>query len=312
MTTATADAFAQALAARAAEAEAALEVLLPHEAGNGGRVAAAMRYAALGGGKRLRAFLTLEAAAVCGGDLGRAARAAASIECAHAYSLVHDDLPAMDDDDLRRGQPTAHRAFDEATAILAGDALQTTAFEILLSPETHPDAGVRCALALELARAIGADGMVGGQMIDIQAEARSPEAKAAALADPETALAHVAHLQALKTGRLIVLATRAGGLIAQAAPGALSALSRYADRLGLAFQIADDLLDVEGSERAAGKRLGKDAAAGKATFVEVLGVEGARAAAAERVSEAKSALAPFGDAATFLRGAADFVVARSR
>ena len=299
-------AFAERLAARAAQTEAALDRLLPKQDGAAGRVAAAMRYAALGGGKRLRAFLTLECAALFSAPEACAERAAAALECVHAYSLAHDDLPAMDDDDLRRGRPTAHVAFDEATAILAGDALQAVAFEILADPATHPAAETRCRMIADLAAAAGADGMVGGQMMDIEAERRSAPGDASS-----TTLEAVERLQALKTGRLIRAAALLGGAVGGAGEAERAALSRFADRLGLAFQIKDDLLDVEGDEAAAGKRLGKDASAGKATFVELLGVEGARAKAESAAAEAAAALSDFGDAAAALRAAARFAVQRT-
>lgn len=299
-------AFAKRLAARARQTETALDRLLPKNGDPGaedglGRLAAAMRYVALGGGKRLRSYLALEAAALFGAPEEGAERAAAALECVHAYSLAHDDLPAMDDDDLRRGRPTAHIAFDEATAILAGDALQALAFEILADPATHDDPALRCALALELARASGAAGMVGGQMLDLEAEKQSA---------PAGGLGAVENLQRLKTGKLIRASVAMGALLGRAGSGAISSLEIFADHLGLAFQIQDDLLDVEGDERVAGKRLGKDAAAGKATFVGLLGADGARRAAGDRVAEAIAALGVFGDAAEPLAAAARFAIAR--
>ncbi|MFN3641940.1 MAG: polyprenyl synthetase family protein [Gemmobacter sp.] len=255
----------------------------------------AMRYA-LAGGKRLRGFLVLESAALHGIDAAGAVDAAAAVEAMHAYSLVHDDLPAMDDDDLRRGQPTVHVKWDEATAILAGDALQALAFELLASPALGP-ADRRIALVAGMARAAGAEGMVLGQALDIAAETA---------AAPLT-LAAVERLQAGKTGALIGWSATAGAVLAGADP---APLARYAAALGLAFQIADDILDVAGDEAAAGKRLHKDAAAGKATFVSLLGLDGARARAAALVAEAEAALAPYGARAGTLRDAARFVVAR--
>ncbi len=303
-------AFAEALARRAAEADAALDALLAapeRPVGDGERrVVDAMRYAALGGGKRLRAFLTLETAALFAVRGPGPVRAAAAVECLHAYSLAHDDLPCMDDDDLRRGKPTAHIAFDEATAVLAGDALQSRAFEILADPATDPEAAVRAELVLVLAKAAGAAGMVGGQMLDIAAE------NAAEAGGPPLDLAAIERLQALKTGALIRAAAAMGAALGRAAPAARAAIDRFAHALGRAFQIADDLIDVAGDEAAAGKRLRKDEAAGKATFVDLLGVEGARARAAELVDEAEAALAPFGPAATLLRQAARFSARRSR
>ena len=255
----------------------------------------AMRYA-LQGGKRLRGFLVLEGARMLGVHEDRAIPAAAAIEALHAYSLIHDDLPCMDDDDLRRGQPTVHVKWDEATAVLAGDALQSLAFE-LLCDEALGTAEVRMALVAGLARAAGAAGMVLGQALDIAAETA---------AVPLT-IEQITALQAGKTGALIGWAAQAGALIAG---GDTAALGRYAKALGLAFQIADDILDVTGDAEVAGKRLGKDAAAGKATFVSLLGLDGAKARAAALVAEAESALAPYGAAAENLIAAARFAIAR--
>ena len=255
----------------------------------------AMRHA-VQGGKRLRGFLVLEGARMLGIPPDRAIGAAAAVEALHAYSLVHDDLPAMDDDDLRRGQPTVHVKWDEATAILAGDALQTLAFELLCDPALGA-AEVRIALVARLARASGAEGMVLGQALDMAAETA---------AVPLT-LAEITALQAGKTGALIGWAGTAGAVIAGADPGPLA---RYATALGLAFQIADDILDVTGDAGKAGKKLRKDAAAGKATFVSLLGLEGARARAAGLVAEAEAALDPYGDRAANLIAAARFIIAR--
>jgi farnesyl diphosphate synthase len=294
--------FRDHLAQVAGDVEGVLDRLLsPGEAPAPGeaRLWEAMRYATLGGGKRLRAYLAVEAAAMFDVDRAGGLRAAAAVECVHAYSLVHDDLPAMDDDDLRRGKPTAHRAFDEATAVLAGDALQTLAFEILADPATHPDPAARAELCLGLARAAGAPGMVGGQVADIAAET------AAAPFDLPT----ITRLQALKTGALIRFSAEAGAILGRDA-GARAQLARYAEHLGLAFQIRDDLLDVEGDEGSAGKRLGKDADAGKATFVSLLGLEGARRAAANEVAAATAALRSFGPRARRLREAAEFAIQR--
>ena len=255
-----------------------------------------MRYAVLGGGKRLRAFLTLEVAGLFGADAPGAERAAAAVECLHAYSLVHDDMPCMDDDDLRRGKPTVHKAWDEATAVLAGDALQTLAFEILTDPATHVDGNVRARLALRLAQASGHAGMVGGQAIDLAAES----------AKIPLGPAQVKRLQALKTGALIEYAAEAGAIIAQASEADTARIRAYAR----ALEIADDLLDVTGSEAEVGKRVGKDAGAGKATFVDILGIDGARARAAELVAEATAQVAPYGASAARLVEAAHFVVER--
>lgn len=294
--------FEQALAAAAARVERMLEACLPPVSGPHGmtELSEAMRYAVLGGGKRLRGFLAIETARVFDADGPGAERVAASVECLHAYSLVHDDLPCMDDDDLRRGKPTVHRAWDEATAVLAGDALQTLAFGILADPATHPDPEVRVRLVLRLAEASGHAGMVGGQAIDLAA------GKAAVPLDP----AEVKRLQALKTGALIEFAAEAGAILARAAAPDAARIRAYASALGEAFQIADDLLDVTGSEAEVGKRLRKDAGAGKATFVDILGIEGARARAAVLVGEAAAQLAPYGGRAARLIAAARFVVAR--
>ena len=221
----------------AAVVEAALEVLLPPSEGAEARLAEAMRYATLGGGKRLRAFLVMESAALFAVSETCAARVAASVEMLHAYSLVHDDLPAMDDDDLRRGKPSTHKAFDEATAILAGDALQTRAFEVLAEPDTHSDPQARCELVAALGAAAGARGMAGGQMIDMLAEGQTLDGPA------------VTRLQALKTGRLIQFSAEAGAILGRAPPSQRHLLAAYGRDLGAAFQIADDLLDAEGSTR---------------------------------------------------------------
>ncbi|KAM3107490.1 polyprenyl synthetase family protein [Phormidesmis sp. 146-33] len=285
--------FQERLAADAGLCEARLLVALEGRADQ--PVTQAMRYA-LRGGKRLRAFLVLEGARMLGVPEERSVSAAAAIEALHAYSLVHDDLPCMDDDDLRRGQPTVHRKWDEATAVLAGDALQTMAFELLCDPALG-SAEVRMELVAGLARASGIDGMVLGQALDIAAET----------AGRSLTLEEITALQAGKTGALIGFAAAAGAVIAEADQGPLR---RYAAALGLAFQIADDILDVTGDEAKTGKRLHKDAAAGKATFVSLLGLEGARARAAELVEEAEAALAGYGNAAANLIAAARFVIAR--
>ena len=285
--------FSDVLARDAALIQARLDLALGAKADL--PVVHAMRYA-LQGGKRLRGFLVLEGARMLGVHEDRAIPAAAAIEALHAYSLIHDDLPCMDDDDLRRGQPTVHVKWDEATAVLAGDALQSLAFE-LLCDEALGTAEVRMALVAGLARAAGAAGMVLGQALDIAAETA---------AVPLT-IEQITALQAGKTGALIGWAAQAGALIAG---GDTAALGRYAKALGLAFQIADDILDVTGDAEVAGKRLGKDAAAGKATFVSLLGLDGAKARAAALVAEAESALAPYGAAAENLIAAARFAIAR--
>jgi farnesyl diphosphate synthase len=230
---------------------------------------AAMRHAAIGGGKRLRPLLTIATADLFAVDRECAARVATAIECIHVYSLVHDDLPAMDDDDLRRGRPTVHKAFDEATAILAGDCLHALAFELLADEDTHPDPFVRIELVADLARAAGPAGMAGGQMMDLEAERQSFD------------LPTVTRLQAMKTGALIGCAVEAGAILGRLPPEGRTGLRGYARDLGLAFQIADDILDVEGDEELAGKKLRKDGEAGKETFLSLLGIDRARAAEAD-------------------------------
>ncbi len=262
------------------------------------RVYEAMRYAALGPGKRLRPFLVLAGARLFGVARQCALQVAAAIEMVHAYSLVHDDLPAMDDSDLRRGRPTCHKEFDEATAVLAGDGLLTAAFGVLAHPDTHADPAVRCELVAALAQAAGAAGMVGGQMIDLIAEHQALDIGA------------ITRLQRMKTGALIAFACDAGAILAKAAAEPRAALHGYAHDLGLAFQIADDLLDVEGSAAETGKPVGADAAAGKATFVSILGVERARAQAELLIGQAVAHLDLFGGRAELLREAARFVISR--
>lgn len=284
---------------RLAEVQGLIETALAEEICRlpGGNLRDAMAYGAQGG-KRLRAFLVLESAALHGVGTAQALPAALAVEALHAYSLVHDDLPCMDDDDLRRGLPTVHRKWDEATAVLAGDALQTLAFALCTAPALGP-AERRVELLSALARASGADGMVYGQALDIAAEtAPSP-----------LTLAEITRLQAGKTGALICFSAEAGAILAGASR---APLAQYAAALGLAFQIADDILDVEGSEAAAGKRLGKDAQAGKATFVSLLGLGPARERAAELVAEAEAALAPYGEAACNLRALARYVIERDK
>jgi len=281
--------LATGMATAAAQVEAALDDLLPKPGGLHARVQEAMRYVVFAGGKRLRPFLVLECAALFGAPLSGALRVAAAIESLHTYSLVHDDLPAMDDDDLRRGKPTAHRQFDEATAILAGDGLLTLAFELLADPATHPAGEVRAELVASLARAAGSDGMIGGQMIDIEAPTHrlSPD--------------QIVDLQSKKTGALFEFSCLAGAILGQARPSDRAALSAFASDFGLAFQISDDLIDVEGSAESAGKQVGKDAAQGKATLVSHWGVERARDEAAHLAVRAREALAPFGESAERLR-----------
>lgn len=287
--------FHAALSQAATRVEEALGTLLPSDESSLG---AAMRYAVLGGGKRLRAFVATESAAIFRVPPAQAIRTAAAVECVHAYSLVHDDLPCMDDDDLRRGKPTVHKVWDEATAVLAGDALLTLAFEIVTGPQSGIDPRAQARLAWRLAQAAGAAGMVGGQALDI-----------AAAGEPPLDLAATSGLQALKTGALFGWAAESGAILGRSDP---EPLRRYAAALGLAFQIRDDMLDVEGDATETGKRVGKDGEAGKATFVSLLGMDGARRRAHELVVEAAEALAPYGSAAGNLRAAAQFVFARNR
>jgi farnesyl diphosphate synthase len=283
--------------------ESELTSLLPPEEGAEARLATAMRYATLGGGKRLRAFLVMQGAELFAVSETCAARVAASIEMLHAYSLVHDDLPAMDDDDLRRGKPSTHKAFDEATAILAGDALQARAFEVLAEPDTHSDPQARCELVAALGAAAGARGMAGGQMIDMLAPKLMEGGKT--LDAPA-----VTRLQSLKTGRLIQFSAEAGAILGRAPSAQRHLLAGYGRDLGAAFQIADDLLDAEGSTEETGKRTGKDQVAGKATMVAVLGVARARQQADMLARQAADHLDGFGDRAALLRALAAFVVAR--
>ncbi len=265
------------------------------------RLHEAMRYAVIGGGKRLRPLLVVAAGGLFGVPRSQALRAGLAVECIHAHSLIHDDLPCMDDDDLRRGKPTVHRAFDEATAVLAGDALHALAFEIISDAKTHPDASVRAELVNELARAAGAAGMAGGQMLDLLA------------ADGDWLdLAGVGRLQRLKTGALIAWCLEAGAIMGYAAPGLRTSLRGYAQCLGLAFQIADDLLDAEGDERTMGKRTRKDAGQGKETFVSLLGSARAREQGELLVAQAIDHLRIFGEDAGLLRAIARFAIERDR
>ncbi|MCF4165794.1 polyprenyl synthetase family protein [Zavarzinia compransoris] len=289
-----------ALSDAAAEIEKALDRLLPPATGPEAKLMEAMRYASMSGGKRLRPFLVLETAGLFDVKRGCALRVAAAVECVHCYSLVHDDLPAMDDDDLRRGKPTVHKAFDEATAVLAGDALLTYAFELLSGAETHDDPRVRLELVSLLAQASGPHGMVGGQMSDLAAEA----------AGDDFDLGAVTRMQKMKTGALIQAAAEAGAVLGKASHEARTALRGYAHDLGLAFQIADDLLDVEGRVEDTGKAVAKDAARGKATFVSILGVERARDQAERLVDQAIHHVAPFGLRADNLRALARYVIDR--
>jgi farnesyl diphosphate synthase len=281
----------------------------PGELARPARLIEAIRYSSLGGGKRFRPFLVVESAALFEVPRQQALMAGAALECVHCYSLVHDDLPAMDNDDLRRGQPTAHKAYDEATAILAGDGLLTFAFDLLSRTQTHPDAAVRVELVSALARASGLGGMVGGQMLDLAAEGRfagdGPQRSAQRLGEND-----VRTLQAMKTGALLRFACEAGGMLGSATPQQRKALERYGSAVGQAFQIADDLLDVEGDTALVGKQTGKDAQAGKATMVDVLGAAGAKARLRDLVADAEHALASFGAAAAVLVEGARFVAER--
>jgi farnesyl diphosphate synthase len=290
----------EAMQAVAADVERMLHALLALPEGPELRLTEAMRYAALGGGKRLRAFLVMEGAALFNVDREQAARVGASAEMLHAYSLVHDDLPAMDDDDMRRGKPATHRAFDEATAILAGDALQARAFEVLADPETHSLAEARCELVAALAAAAGARGMAGGQMIDMLA----PES--------DFGESEIIRLQALKTGRLIQYCAEAGAILGRASVMQRHLMAAYGRDLGAAFQIADDLLDATGSAAELGKATRKDSGAGKATLVDIMGVERARAQALMLAEQAAGHLDSFGEGAAVLRELAAFTVQRRR
>lgn len=289
-----------AMAEAAAEIDATLDAVIPAAEGAEARLYEAMRYATIGGGKRLRGLLVMEGARQFGVARASALRAAAAVEMLHAYSLVHDDLPAMDDDDLRRGKPTLHKAFDEATAILAGDALQALAFGTLAEEDTHSDAAVRVELVRLLARAAGCRGMCGGQMLDMLAEQSG-----AAMDEPA-----IGRLQLLKTGRLIEFSAEAGAVLGKAPAPLRAALAAYGRELGAAFQIADDLLDATATAAETGKRTGKDAAAGKATLVGLLGVERARIQAERLVAQARTHLDSFGERADLLRDLAGYTVER--
>jgi len=291
--------LAERMATVAEAIELALDRLLPRPSGGQARLQEAMRYATLGGGKRLRPFLVAAGAELFDVPRAQALRAGAAVELIHAYSLVHDDLPAMDDALTRRGRPSCHRQFDEATAILAGDALQSLAFEVLAAPATHPDPAVRCALVQELAQAAGVAGMCGGQMIDLEAEGRA------------LSMDQVLELQRLKTGALLGFACEAGAILGQAPAAARAVLRAYAADLGLAFQIQDDLLDVTGDAKVTGKDLGRDAAAGKATVVGLLGVDGARGRLRELSASANRQLDRLGREVPVLRQVFEFVISRS-
>ena len=278
--------------------DAAFDRLLAIPEDGRARLYEAMRYAAIGGGKRIRPMLVVAACDLFAVDRMRALRAALAVECIHVYSLIHDDLPSMDDDDLRRGKPTLHRAYEESTAILAGDSLHALAFEILADESTHEDPFVRSELVAELARASGPAGMAGGQMMDLMG------------AEGTLDLAAVTRLQQLKTGALIGWCLEAGAIMGRVPPEGRTGLRGYARDVGLAFQIVDDLIDHEGAEEKAGKRVGKDAGAGKQTFVSLLGAERARRQADLLIDQAIEHIQPFGEEADLLRAVARFAVER--
>ncbi len=276
----------------------ALDGLLPREHGPEGRLIGAIRYSALSGGKRLRPFFTMEAGRIFDADEGQLLRTACAIECVHTYSLIHDDLPCMDDDDLRRGRPTLHRQYDEATALLAGDALLTFAFELLGEPATHSDPQMRCKLIVGLAKAAGALGMVAGQAADMEG------------AEIGSDLIAVTRMNRLKTGALINFAVDAGAMIGCASEAEKTALTRYAHDVGLAFQMVDDLLDAEGVVRDTGKAVGKDKDRGKVNFVTVMGTGATRERVGMLAAQAKNHLGLFGPRARVLLDAVDFIVSR--
>ena len=288
----------QAMRDCAAQVERMMDLLLPKVEDVEAPLLEAMRYCALGPGKRLRPFIVVQSARLFGVDPRCAIRVGAAVEFLHCYSLIHDDLPAMDDSDLRRGQPSCHKQFDEATAILAGDALQALAFEVLTAEETHSDAAVRCNLVTALARAAGAEGMAGGQMIDLLAETQ------------EFDIGAITRLQRMKTGEIFSFCAAAGAIMGRASDRQFNALHNYAQELGLAFQIADDLLDLNGDVEVTGKPVGQDVAAGKATFVSILGAERAHAQARLLSEQAQQALDSWGESADLLREVALYVVDR--
>ena len=279
--------------------EESLDDLIPDPDGPEARVIEAMRYASTGG-KALRAFLALQSGRLFGVDQQGMARVASAVECVHAYSLIHDDLPAMDDDDMRRGQAATHIRFDEATAILAGDALQSLAFEVIADHDTHADPYIRCKLITGLAGAIGALGMVGGQMIDLEGESSDLDIGA------------ITRLHRLKTGALISFACQSGAIMGRASREARHALDAFAHDLGLAFQVVDDLLDVSGDPKILGKTVGKDAASGKATFVSIMGEERARDQAQLLADQARGHLDVFDQKAKFLREVCSYVIERQK
>jgi len=300
---ASSETFEARLTATAREVEAVLDTLLSSSVLNGEiarpeRLRSAMHYASLNGGKRLRPFLVVEAASLLGGDRGAALRVGAALECVHCYSLVHDDLPAMDDDDLRRGKPTVHIAYDEATAILTGDSLLTYAFDIIAAPETKLPDAAKVALTLALARAAGIGGMAGGQALDLAAEKQAPDEQG------------IVTLQAMKTGALIRFACEAGAIIAGASPEDRTRLRQFGERIGLAFQLADDILDLTSDAATMGKATGKDAGRSKGTLVALHGMAWAEAKLAEHVREAEALLSPYAGRGTVLTEAARFIAGR--
>jgi len=289
--------FSEALAAVAKTVDRTMDLILPNNASPETTLFEAMRYAVLGSGKRLRPFFVVSTARLFGVPDERSLRVASAVEFVHSYSLIHDDLPAMDNDDLRRGRPTVHRRFGEATAILAGDALLPLAFETLADAATHPDAGIRAQLVTGLAQSIGARGMVGGQMLDLYPR-------------PKATYGDVARMERLKTGALFAYACEAGALLGGAGVANRAALMAYALDMGLAFQIVDDLLDLEGDEATVGKKVGKDAASRKVTAIDCLGPDAARKQVRLLAEQALSHISDFGPEATILRDALAFVVDR--
>ena len=290
----------EAIAQVAADVDALFDELLAVPDDPRQRLFEAMRHAAIGGGKRLRPLLVVASASIFNVARSYAVRAGTAVEAIHVYSLVHDDLPCMDDDDMRRGKPTVHKAFDEATAVLAGDSLHALAFEILADPATHPDPFTRGEMIATRATASGPDGMAGGQMMDLEAEKSNFD------------LPTVTRLQALKTGALIAASVEIGAILGHVAPEGRTHLRGYARDIGLAFQIVDDIMDVEGDEALAGKALGKDADAGKATFVSLMGLDRAKQQAEMLVEQAISHLASYGHEADLLRAIARYVLERDR
>jgi farnesyl diphosphate synthase len=303
--------FQDRLAVTGAEIETLLDHILSHSAQSAeiarpARLIEAMRYGTLGGGKRLRPFLLIESARMCGADPEGARYAGAALELIHCYSLIHDDLPAMDNDDLRRGRPTVHKVYDDAMAILAGDGLLTLAFDLLARPEIHAKAETRLALVMGLARASGLGGMVGGQALDLEAEGRYEKVKAPL----DLSADEIRRLQSMKTGALLLFAVEAGGILADAPAATRKALSDYGRAVGAAFQIADDILDIEADTATLGKSAGKDQNQGKGTLVSLMGLDAAKAERDRLARNALEALASFGTEADMLRATALFIVKR--